>query len=79
MPIFQSQKVSLLRPFFSPEDMLHAFTISTYTVEHNEPRCSSLLSAYQIAEERGIETPHVSIIEAPSVTLPVALRVEIFP
>ena len=59
--------------------MSYALTVPTQTVGTHEPRTPSPLMRQRIAEERGIESPQVLMIEAPPAPLPVALREEIVP
>jgi hypothetical protein len=57
--------------------MSYALTVPTQVVGANDPRSPSPLSGRRIAEERGIDTPHVLMIEAPAVHLLVVMREEI--
>jgi hypothetical protein len=61
--------------------MSYALIIPTQVpvVGSYKPRSPSPLSGHHIAEERGMETPHVFIIEALPVRLPVVLRKQIVP
>ena len=59
--------------------MSYALTVPTQVVGAYDPRTPSPLTGHRIAEERGIETPTVLMIEAPPVPLPVVLRNETVP
>ncbi len=59
--------------------MSYALTVPTQTVGTYDPRSPSPLARQRIAEERGIETPQVLMIEAPPVQLSAVLRGEICP
>src|ERR1700710_1110186 len=59
--------------------MSYALTLPTQTVGTQEPRTLTPLMRERIAEERGIETPQILMIEAPPAPLLVALREEIVP
>src|SRR6266849_1422547 len=59
--------------------MSYALTVPTQTVGTYEPRTPSPLARQRLAEEWGIETPQVLMIEAPPVQLSAVLRNEICP
>jgi hypothetical protein len=59
--------------------MSYALTVPTQVVGAYDPRSLSPISGGRIAEERGIETPQVLLIEAPPVPLPIVMRDEIVP
>src|SRR6266852_3618104 len=56
--------------------MSYALTVPTQTVGTYEPRTPSPLARQRLAEERGLETPQVLMIEAPPVQLSIVLRAE---